>query len=97
MRFLIKALREGEVFWLTPNRLGPDDRVRVDSAGDARLGGQGLPLPAELAGAAIQRAEIYNTGTSWVAYARVTERGISSRWCRRVVSSIHLSAMAMIL
>ncbi|BCV22596.1 sensor histidine kinase [Moorella sp. Hama-1] len=54
----------GRVFWL-----GPDDRVRVDSAGDARLGGQTLPLPAELADASTPRAEIYNTGTSWVAYA----------------------------
>lgn len=54
----------GRVLWL-----GPDDRVRIDSFGDARLSGQLLPLPADLADPSVQRAAIYTTGDNWVAYA----------------------------
>lgn len=53
----------GRILWL-----GPDDRVRVDSYGDARLSGRLIPLPTQIKDSKDIHAEIFDTGESWVAY-----------------------------
>ncbi|MEG6521982.1 sensor histidine kinase [Desulfotomaculum sp. 1211_IL3151] len=53
----------GRVIWL-----GPDDRVRVDGYGDARLSGRPFQVPPKLKDPDVKAAEIYDTGQSWVAY-----------------------------
>ncbi|TDA70308.1 MAG: HAMP domain-containing protein [Clostridia bacterium] len=63
----------GRVLWL-----GPDGRVRVDGSGDAALGGKNIPLPTGLLEASGPRAGIYDTGSTWTAYA-VTPLAIAGR------------------